>query len=146
MTAWKAAAGGGALRASLTKVDRSPRLPPWDVRSNVNAREIASAPPTQPRSGPFSEEKQMARRGGPIEVEIGDDAFHVRAWGRSLTIPFVPAPKDAEDDADLLVSLDEIEHWDAPEDGVLIELEEIAKILEAIERECDKRRLFVAFE
>ena len=88
----------------------------------------------------------MAKRDGPIEVEIGDHAFGVRAWGRLLTVSFAPAPEDAEDEADLLVSLDEIEHWDAPEDGVLIELEELGKILEAIERECDKRRLAVAFE
>jgi len=88
----------------------------------------------------------MARRGGPIEVEICKDVFRVRAWGRLLTIPFAPVPEDAEDEADLLVGLDEIEHWDAPEDAVLIELEELAKILEAIERECDRRRLAVAFE
>ena len=88
----------------------------------------------------------MARRGGSIEVEIGDDAFRVRAWGRLLTIPFAPAPADAEDEADLLVSLDEIEHWDRPDEERLVELEELGKILEAIEGECDKRRLVVAFE
>ena len=88
----------------------------------------------------------MARRAGSIEVEIGDDAFRVRAWGRLLTIPFAPAPENAEDEADLLVSLDEIEHWDPPDEERLVELEELGKILEAIEGECDKRRLVVAFE
>ena len=88
----------------------------------------------------------MARRGSPIEVEIGDDAFRVLAWGRVLTIPFAAAPDDVEDEADLLVSLDEIEHWDPPDEERLLELEELGKILEAIERECDKRRLVVAFE
>lgn len=88
----------------------------------------------------------MTRRGSSIVVEIGEHAFRVRAWGRLLTIPFAPAPKDAEDDADLLVGLDEIEHWDPPDEERLVELEELGKILEAIERECDKRRLVVAFE
>jgi hypothetical protein len=88
----------------------------------------------------------MAKRAGSIEVEIGDHAFRVRAWGRLLTIPFVPASEDAEDEADLLVSLDEIEHWDPPDEARLVKLEELAKILEAIEGECDKRRLVVAFE
>ena len=87
----------------------------------------------------------MARRSGSIEVEIGDRAFRVRVTGRLLTIPFDAAPAAAEDEADLLVSLDEIEHWDAPDEESLIELEELAKILEAIERECDWRGLAVAF-
>ncbi|ARN80942.1 Imm74 family immunity protein [Methylocystis bryophila] len=88
----------------------------------------------------------MTRRGSSIAVEIGDHAFCVRAWGRVLTIPFAPAPEDAEDEADLLVGLDEIEHWDPPDEERLVELDELAKILEAIERECDKRGLAVAFE
>ncbi len=88
----------------------------------------------------------MTRRGGSIEVEIGDDAFRVLAWGRCVTIPFAPAPEDAEDEGDVVVSLDEIEHWDAPDAEVLISLEELGKILDAIERECDKRLLVVAFE
>jgi len=88
----------------------------------------------------------MAKRAGSIEVEIGDRAFRVRAWGRLLTIPFVPASEDAEEEADLLVSLDEIEHWNPPDEARLIELEELGKILEAIEGECDKHRLVVAFE
>jgi hypothetical protein len=88
----------------------------------------------------------MARRGGSIEVEIGDHAFRVRARGSLLTIPFVPAPEDAEDEADLRVRLDEIEHWDPPDEARLVELEELGKILEAIEGECEKPRLVVAFE
>ena len=88
----------------------------------------------------------MTRRAGAIDVEIGDQAFRVRAKGRLLTIPFAAAPEDAGDDADLLVSLDEIEHWDPPDAEIPISLEELGKILEAIERECDKRRLVVAFE
>ena len=88
----------------------------------------------------------MARRGGSIEVEVGGDAFRVRAFGRLVTVPFTPAPEEAQDEADMLVSLDEIEHWDAPDDEAEIELEELGRILEAIERECDKRRLVVAFE
>ena len=63
-----------------------------------------------------------------------------------MTIPLAPAPEDAEEEADVLVSLDEIEHWDPPDEERLVELQELGKILEAIEGECDKRRLVVAFE
>jgi hypothetical protein len=93
-----------------------------------------------------SEKDEMARRGSSIEVEVGDGAFRVRAFGRHVTVRFTPAPEDAEEEADVLVSLDEIEHWDPPHEGIQIELEELAKILDAIEAECEKRRLAVAFE
>ncbi|MFY9655439.1 MAG: Imm74 family immunity protein [Methylocystis sp.] len=88
----------------------------------------------------------MARRGGSIEVDVGDHAFRVRAFGRLLTVPFISAPEDGEDEADVLVGLDEIEHWDPPHEAIQIELEELAKILDAIEGECERRRLAVAFE
>ena len=88
----------------------------------------------------------MAKRWAAIEVEMGDGVFRLRVSGRTLTIPYTPAPEEGEDEADILVALDEIEHWDAPDVEVEIELEELGKILEAIERECDKRRLVVAFE
>jgi hypothetical protein len=81
-----------------------------------------------------------------MEVEVGEAVFRVSLSGRRLTIPFAAASDEAEDEADLVVNLDEIEHWDPPDEERLVELEELGKILEAIERECDKRRLVVAFE
>jgi hypothetical protein len=104
------------------------------------------APRLARRRRPLSKEDEMARRGGSIEVEVGDDAFRVRAFGRLVTVPFSPAPEDAEDEAHVLVSLDEIEHWNPPHEAVQIELEQLAKILDAIESECERRGLAVAFE
>lgn len=87
----------------------------------------------------------MARRSS-IEVEITEGAIRVRHGGRVLTIANAPAPPDAEEPADFFVRLDEIEHWDAPDDEIAIEIVELQKILEAIEAEVEKHGLSVAFE
>ena len=89
----------------------------------------------------------MARRGSAIEVEITEGAIRVRSHGRTLTLPNTPHQAEGEEEeADFLVYLDEIEHWDPPHEEHSIELEELQKILDAIEDEVEKRGLAVAFE
>jgi hypothetical protein len=87
----------------------------------------------------------VARRGSAIEVELTDDALVLRYRGRSLTIRDA-AVEDDEEDADFLVRLDDIEFWNAPDGETAIEIEELQKILEAIEDFAEKNGLDIAFE
>ncbi|QGM46430.1 Imm74 family immunity protein [Methylocystis heyeri] len=88
----------------------------------------------------------MARRGVGVEVEITEGAIRVRSAGRVLTIANAPPPPDVEEDIDFYVLLDEIAHWDAPDDDQEIEVAELQKILEAIERQVEKHGLNIVFE
>ena len=88
----------------------------------------------------------MARRGTSIEVEITEGAIRVRNGGRVLTITNTRAPLDGDEDADFLIHLDEIEHWDAPDDETPIDVTDLQKILEAIENQVEKHGLVVVFE
>jgi len=89
----------------------------------------------------------MARRGSAIEIEITEGAIRVRSHGRTLTLANAPhRNEDDVEDADFLVYLDEIDHWDPPHDEQPVELEELQKILDQIEDEVEKRGLSVAFE
>jgi hypothetical protein len=88
----------------------------------------------------------MVRRGSAIEVEITEGAIRVRRADRILTLPNASPPEDADDAADFFVRLDEIEHWDPPNEDVLIDIVELQKILEAIEAQVEKHGLTVEFE
>jgi hypothetical protein len=88
----------------------------------------------------------MARRGPAIEVEITEGAIRVRSAGRVLTIAAAPPPFDFDEDADFLVRLDEIDHWDAPDDDAPIDIVELQKILDAVEKQFEKHGLAVAFD
>jgi hypothetical protein len=89
----------------------------------------------------------MGRRGAGVEVEITEGAIRVRSQGRALTIPNAPRPADDEgEEADFVVYLDDIAHWDPPDDETTIEIDELQKILDAIERELERRGLSVEFE
>jgi hypothetical protein len=88
----------------------------------------------------------MARRGSGFEVEITEGAIRVRSAGRVLTIANAPRPPDAEEDIDFFILLDEIAHWDAPDDDQEIDVGELQKILEAIERQVEKHGLNIVFE
>ncbi|PWB82282.1 MAG: hypothetical protein C3F11_12730 [Methylocystaceae bacterium] len=87
----------------------------------------------------------MARRSS-IEVEITEGAIRVLHKGRVLTIANAPAPPDADEASDFFIHLDEIEHWDAPDDETSIDIVELQKILEAIEAEVERHGLSVTFE
>jgi Immunity protein 74 len=88
----------------------------------------------------------MARRGSAIEVDITEGAIRVRRAGRLLTVAIAPSSPDADVDSDIVLRLDDIEHWDAPHEDVSIEIEELQTILDAIEEQLEKRGLTVAFE
>ena len=87
----------------------------------------------------------MARRGAAIEIEWADDLLKLRSKGRVLTIANAAQAGD-EDDAEFLVLLDDLQCWDAPDEATAIEIEELQKILEAIEDFGEKRGLAVSFE
>jgi hypothetical protein len=88
----------------------------------------------------------MGRRANAIEVDMTEGAIRVRQSGRTLTIPIAPPDQDSPDDADFLVRLDDIESWDAPDDETPIEIEELQRILDAIESQLDRQGLVVDFD
>ena len=88
----------------------------------------------------------MARRPAEIEIELLNEALRVRYKGRALTIANAARAEDQEEDADFLVLLDEILFWDAPDDATPIEVEELLKIMEAIEDFADAQGFSIAFE
>jgi hypothetical protein len=87
----------------------------------------------------------MARRKS-IGVEMTEGAIRVRSGGHVLTIANSAPPPDAEDDTDFFIRLDEIEHWDAPDEEISIDIIELQTILEAIEEELERHGLSVTFD
>jgi hypothetical protein len=85
-------------------------------------------------------------RSRPIAVEMTEGAIRVLSRGKTLTIVNAPPPPDAEEDTDFFIRLDEIDHWDAPDDEESIDIVELQSILEAIEEELERRGLSVTFE
>lgn len=85
-------------------------------------------------------------RGKSITVELTEGAIRILSHGKTLTIVNASAPPDADDGSDFFIRLDEIDHWDAPDEEVSIDIVELQKILEAIEEELERRGLSVTFE
>lgn len=81
------------------------------------------------------------RRRGP-EVVWNDEGLRVTRQGKCLTIRVGPAT----DEADVLIELDDITHWDPPDEETEISIDDLNEILAAIEAEADERGLSVAFE
>lgn len=88
----------------------------------------------------------MARRAGAYEVEVTEGAIRVRRAGKTLTIPAAPPDAESNEGADFIVRLDDIEHWDAPDDETLIDIDELQKILDAVEKQLEKHGLSVDFD
>ena len=88
----------------------------------------------------------MARRASGYEVEVTEGAIRVRRAGRTLTIPAAAPDAESEEDADFVVRLDDLDHWDPPDDETLIEIEELHKILDAVEKQLEKHGLSVDFD
>jgi hypothetical protein len=88
----------------------------------------------------------MGRRIGAIEIAVTEGAIRARLNGRTLTIPLAPPDADSPEDADFLVRLDEIENWDAPDDDTPVDIEELQRILDAIEAHLDRQGLVVDYD
>jgi hypothetical protein len=89
----------------------------------------------------------MARkRGDRPEVELTEGAIRVVWRGRTRTILPVAAPPNSEEAADFIVALDDIVCWDPPDDETEIQMDELQKILEAIDEAFDRLGLEVAYE
>lgn len=87
----------------------------------------------------------MARR-EKFQIEFTEGAIRVVSGDKLLTLTPVRPPMNQESAPDFIVALDDIEHWDAPHDETLIEIEELQRITRAIEEACDERGLSVEFE
>jgi hypothetical protein len=88
----------------------------------------------------------MARRASAYEVEMTEGAIRVRRGARTLTIPTAPPDAESGEGADFVVRLDDLEHWDAPDDETPIDIDELQKILEAVEKQFVKHGLSVDFD
>lgn len=88
----------------------------------------------------------MTRRANAYDVEVTEGAIRVRNRDRTLTIRPAPPDADSDEDVDFIVRLDEIEHWDAPDDDASIDIVELQKILDAVEAQFEKHGLRVDFE
>lgn len=93
----------------------------------------------------FHEPALVKRRPSPT-VDITEGAIRVSSRGRVLTLMAAAPPPDAEDRTDFLIHLDDIAFWDAPHDAEEVDIDELQRILDAIEAECDKHGLSIAFE
>jgi Immunity protein 74 len=88
----------------------------------------------------------MTKKNAEPRITLTEGSIHVH-WGtRTVTILPLSSPANTEDPADFIVDLDSILNWDAPHDEVEIEVEELQKIVQAIEEEFDKLGLVVEFD
>lgn len=88
----------------------------------------------------------MARRSGGYQVEVTEGAIRVSRGGKTLTIPAAPPDSESHEDADFVIRLDDLDHWDPPDDDALIDVEELHKILDAVEQQLEKHGLSVDFD
>lgn len=86
----------------------------------------------------------MAR--AKIKVEMTEGAIRVHQGARTLTIHAGAPDEDSGEDTDFVVRLDEIDHWDAPDQDQEIDIEDLQKILDAVEKELAKHGLTVDFD
>lgn len=88
----------------------------------------------------------MGRRAPALKVDITEGAIRVTSHGRVLTVRPAARPPDAEDAPDFLIEMDDIAFWDEPDAAQEITVEELQRILDAIETECEHHGLSVEFE
>jgi Immunity protein 74 len=86
------------------------------------------------------------KRGDKPEVELTEGAIRVVWRGRARTIVSAPPPPGCEEKADFIVVLDDLVCWDPPDDETEIEMNELQRILEAIDEAFDRLGLEVAYE
>jgi hypothetical protein len=86
----------------------------------------------------------MAR--AKIKVEMTEGAIRVYQNGRTLTIHAEAPDANSSEETDFVVRLDEIDVWDAPDQDKEIEIEDLQRILDAVETELAKHGLTVDFD
>jgi hypothetical protein len=86
----------------------------------------------------------MAR--AKIKVELTEGAIRVRQDGRTLTIRAGAPDAESGEETDFVVRLDELECWDAPDQDTEIDIEDLQRILDAVEKELAKHGLTVDFD
>lgn len=86
----------------------------------------------------------MAR--AKIKVEMTEGAIRVRQDSRTLTIHAEAPDAESGEETDFVVRLDEIDHWDAPDQDKEIDIVELQQILDAVEKELAKHGLTVDFD
>lgn len=88
----------------------------------------------------------MARGAKAYQVEMTEGAVRVRRDGKTLTIPTAPPDEELGAEADFVVRLEDLDHWDPPDDEIPIEIDELQLILDAVEKQFDKHGLSVDFD
>jgi hypothetical protein len=86
----------------------------------------------------------MAR--AKIKVEMTEGAIRVHLNGRTLTLHAEAPDAESGEETDFVVRLDEIENWDAPDQDKEIDIVDLQKILDAVEKELAKHGLTVDFD
>ena len=85
-------------------------------------------------------------RKAQIKVDLTEGSIRVCRGEKVLTLTNAMGQVDAENVADFIVCLDDIIHWDAPYDQIEIDIDDVQKIVEAIETEFARHGLSVEFE
>ncbi|WP_036258465.1 Imm74 family immunity protein [Methylocapsa aurea] len=86
------------------------------------------------------------RRGAEFQITLTEGSIRVRSAERVLTISPAPSLPGEDDPADFIVDLDSILCWDSPHEDVEIEVEELQRIVQAIEAEFERLGLAVEFD
>jgi len=86
------------------------------------------------------------RRNAAFQITLTEGALRVGSGGKTLTIRPAAGLPDAEGPADFSVDLDSILCWDPPHENIEIAVEELQRIVQAIEEEFERLGLVVAFE
>ncbi|MGJ0507928.1 MAG: Imm74 family immunity protein [Methylocystis sp.] len=81
-----------------------------------------------------------------FKVEMTEGAIRVRHDGRTLTIHAEAPDGDSDETTDFVVRLDNLDHWDAPDQDREIGIDELQGILDAVEKEMAKHGLSVDFD
>ncbi|HUI22683.1 MAG TPA: Imm74 family immunity protein [Methylocella sp.] len=79
-------------------------------------------------------------------ITLTEGSIRVQWGARTLTILPASTAPNTQDPADFTVDLDSVLTWDAPHGEIEVEVEELRKILSAIEEEFDRLGLVVEFE
>jgi hypothetical protein len=81
-----------------------------------------------------------------FKVELTEGAIRVHKGAFTLTIHAEAPDAESGEDTDFVVRLDEIDFWDAPDDDQEVDIEDLQKILDAVEDALAKHGLTVDFD